>query len=113
MNKKDMKLIGACAVFAFIALIVLGLTNRNKASEIGVVEYQEEIILTFELDKNDIYEFEGSYGVMHLEVKDGSFHVFDVECPNHNCEQMGWHDKDSMTPIVCLPNEVVIYAKER
>lgn len=113
MNKKDMKLIAALLLLAVAGVIVYWLMSRNYRGDIGVVEYKDEIILEFDIDKDEVYEFSGSYGIMHLEVKDSRFRVIEVECPNHNCEQMGWHDADSLTPIVCMPNEVVIHTKTR
>ena len=113
MNKKDLKLIVCLFVVAVAGLIVYQLISSTHHGNIGVVEYHDEIILEFDLDIDRTYEFSGSYGVMHLEVKDSKFRVVDVECPNHNCEQMGWHDSDSLSPIVCMPNEVMIYTQSR
>ncbi|MGN1344703.1 MAG: NusG domain II-containing protein [Traorella sp.] len=109
MNKKDIKFIIGCFVIVALACGIYFFIDSNHQGEKGIVEYQNEVLFEFNLNKNDIYEFKGSYGVMHLEVKDGKFRVIEVECPNHTCEQMGWHDQDSISPIVCLPNEVVIY----
>ena len=113
MNKKDIKLIIGLLIIAIAGVIVYQLIGSMHHGDIGVVEYRDEVILKFDIDVDQTYEFSGSYGVMHLEVKDSKFRVVDVECPNHNCEQMGWHDKDSLSPIVCMPNEVMIYTKSR
>lgn len=110
MNKKDMKLIIGCLVVVGICLGIMAFFKGQSNTKEGVVKYNNEIILTFDVSKNDTYEFEGAYGKMHLEVKDEKFRVYDVECPNHNCEQMGWIGKDDLLPIVCLPNEIQIYA---
>lgn len=111
MNKKDVKLIGYCFILFLLFGIVLLIFSNSHEGSIGVVEYKDEKILEFNLNQDGTYEFEGSYGLVHLEVKDEKYRVFDVMCPNHNCEQMGWHDKDSLSPIVCMPNEIVIYLK--
>ena len=111
MNKKDIKLIICLLLLAIAGLFIYQLTNKNYHGDIGVVKYKDEVILEFDIDRDEIYEFKGSYGMMHLEVKDSRFRVIEVDCPNHNCEQMGWHDVDSLTPIVCMPNEIVIYTK--
>lgn len=112
MNKKDLKLIIGCLIVSVIFYIGYLIVGSNFNGNQGIVEYKEEIILEFDLNKDDIYEFEGTYGKMHLEVKNKQFRVVDVECPNHNCEQMGWHDIHSISPIVCMPNEVIIYTKQ-
>lgn len=113
MNKKDLKLIIGCLIVSIIFYIGYLIVGSQLNGELGIVEYKEEIILEFDLNKDDIYEFEGSYGKMNLEVKEKRFRVIDVECPNHNCEQMGWHDRESISPIVCMPNEVIIYTKQQ
>ena len=109
MNKSDLKLIIGCLIVALIAGGIYLFVGMNHQAEYGVVEYKGNVILEFDLDKNDIYEFRGDYGIMHLEVKDGQYRVTDVECPNHTCEQMGWNSIDSIMPIVCLPNDVIVH----
>lgn len=111
MNKKDIKLIGILIIIAGIALLILKMISGNTHAEKGIVECDGEVILTFDLEKDEIYSFDGSYGHMQLEVKDKKFRVINVECPNHNCEEMGWKDESSLSPITCLPNKVVVYAK--
>ncbi|MBR3694271.1 MAG: NusG domain II-containing protein [Erysipelotrichales bacterium] len=75
----------------------------------AIVEYQKEELLRFNIHEDAVYQVEGAVGIMNIEVQDGRFHVFDVDCPNHDCEKMGWIDSDSLIPmIVCLPNEIVI-----
>lgn len=113
MNKKDLKLIIGCFIISIIFYIGYLLVANQMNGDIGIVEYKDEIILEFDINKDDIYEFEGSYGKMQLEVVDKKFRVINVECPNHNCEQMGWHDTESISPIVCMPNEVIIYSKQK
>ncbi len=46
--------------------------------------------------------------ILAIEVKDGKWHVSKVDCPNHNCEKMGWVDVDSILPIQCIPNGIYI-----
>lgn len=48
------------------------------------------------------------WGDLTIEVKDGKWHVSKVDCPNHNCEKMGWVDADSILPIQCIPNGIYI-----
>lgn len=113
MNKKDKIFILGCLIFALVGYGIYYVINHNFKGDIGIVEYRNKKILEFDLNKNDIYEFKGTEGIVHLEVKDGEFRVFDVDCPNHDCEYMGWMNKDSLFPIVCLPNEIIIYPKSK
>lgn len=111
MNKKDMKFIGIALLVVCIGLGIYAFFSKEKNAQTGVVEYKEEVILTFDLNEDNTYLLTGTYGKMTLEVKDSRYRVIDVECPNHNCEQMGWKDADSLTPIVCIPNEIIVYTK--
>ena len=90
---------------------VLDIYNKEKCDKLIVLG--DLFNYGIDLNKNDIYEFKGTEGIVHLEVKDGEFRVFDVDCPNHDCEYMGWMNKDSLFPIVCLPNEIIIYPKSK
>lgn len=105
-----------------VILIILGLAagifaalkisdSMNKKQEFGKVIYNNQVLFYFDVNKNDTYEFEGAYGHMHLEVKDGSFRVYDVECPNQTCVGMGWIHKDDLFAsigIVCIPNQIIV-----
>lgn len=109
MNKKDLKFIGIIvAIAAIIGVVMLVVKLTSKPQELGVVQRGEEVILTFDIAKDGTYDFEGDYGKMTLEVKDHQFRVIEVECPNHLCEQMGWIDGESLIPIVCLPNGIMV-----
>ena len=109
MSKKDLKFVGIIvAVAALICVIMLVVKLTSKPKELGIVQHGEEVILTFDIAKDATYDFEGDYGKMTLEVKDHKFRVIDVECPNHLCEQMGWIDSESLIPIVCLPNGIMV-----
>ena len=113
MNKKDKIFILGCLIFALVGFGIYYVIDKNFKGDKGIVEYRNIKVLEFDLNKDDIYEIEGTYGIVNLEIKNGEFHVFDVECPNHDCEQMGWINKDSLFPIVCLPNEIVIYSSSK
>ena len=95
-------LIGAYFVTSFI-------TNQNKnPQQIVEVRYKDEKIMSFDIDIDDEYVIEVDNGLMHIEVKDGRYRVFDVDCPDKICEKVGWVDKDSLTLIICLPNNIVL-----
>ena len=63
----------------------------------------------FDVNVDNTYEFTGDYGKMHLEVKDGAYRVYDVECPNQICVNMGWLEEGdifSKIGISCIPNNI-------
>lgn len=110
MTKRDLKFI---AVLSIIAMILSGgyffytKTRADKISQVSVY-YHNEQIMTFDLDQDATYDLKGDYGMMHIEVKNQAYRVYDVECPNHDCEQVGWVEKGSPKTILCVPNDVFI-----
>lgn len=62
------------------------------------------IDLSSEEDQIIQVEYEGR--VNTIEIQNGRVHMLEADCPDHTCIQMGW--LDSVTPIVCLPNHLVI-----
>lgn len=104
-----MKFIGiVLAIAAFIGVVMLAVKLTSKPKEMGIVQHGDEVILTFDISKDATYDFKGDYGKMTLEVKDHQFRLINVECPNHLCEQMGWINSESLIPIVCLPNGIMV-----
>lgn len=56
--------------------------------------------------ENQIVEVEYEGRVNRIEIQDHQIHMLEADCPDHTCVNMGW--LDSATPIVCLPNHLVI-----
>ena len=111
MKKKDWVVMAVIVVIASLALGAMLLMNKDTYKNRGAVIHGSKVLFYFDIDKNDTYEFTGDYGKMHLEVKDGSFRVYDVECPNQICVNMGWLDYDSVFAqigITCLPNNIAV-----
>lgn len=52
----------------------------------------------------------GHYNV--IQVEQGRISVLDASCPDHVCVKTGWIS-DSVIPIVCLPNELVIQIESK
>lgn len=115
MNKKEVKFIGI--LFLVLLLLCGGIYGyrfykiQKEKSEITYikVQHRNDVVAEIDISVDGIYEFTGDYGVLYLEVRDERYHVFDVECPNHDCEGFGWVKKDSITTISCLPNSIFIY----
>lgn len=112
MKKKDL--------FFIIALtIVLGVgyyfynasmhSDPHKQTKTMVeIYYKKDKIESVDISIDKIYTFQGSYGKFSLEVKDRKYHAINVECPNHDCEKMGWMKEGSSKPITCVPNEIYV-----
>ena len=85
-----------------------GVPNEQVKGEWLVVVYRGEIVRWFDSGVDATYTVRGNVGDLTIEVKDGKWHVSKVDCPNHNCEKMGWVDADSILPIQCIPNGIYI-----
>lgn len=72
------------------------------------VIYGSSVVMLLDSSIDGYYELEGDYGIMHVEVKDGSWRVTEEECPNHICSSVGWVNHDEYFPIICIPNNVAV-----
>ena len=118
--KKSEKMI-IMVIFA-IAVISYGFFHVYRASDpsdiIQVIHHDEagnqEVILEFDANVDSTYTIDVELGQMTIEVKDGYYHVSQVDCPNHNCEKMGYVNSESvMNVIICMPNGISIQPKEQ
>jgi len=110
MKKKEWLMVLAVLVLAG-GMILWTLLNKGSGTTVQVY-HGEEVVLEFDPEKDAVYDIEGDYGGLQIEVKDGSWHVINEECPNHICASMGWQDKDSLIPITCIPNNIIIIVSE-
>ena len=113
MKKKDVIVILVMVVLAGVLFGGFKLAeslNKDK-EEFGMVVHGNKILFYFDVNKDATYDFDGDYGHMHLEVKDGAFRVYDVECPNQICVAMGWVEKDDLFAsigISCIPDQIMV-----
>ena len=106
MKKKDLIVIGIILVICAIGYFFLEMTKGEANS--AEIYHKNKVVKTVDLNVNQIYTFEGSYGSFSLEVLDGKYRATNVECPNHDCEKVGWVTIGSSKQIVCVPNEIYI-----
>ncbi len=125
MKKKEIKILIIIVVLAILCIAGLNVflksnttTDSNaapneKAEGIWVaVIHNQKVEKWFDSGIDADYTVTGDYGEMTIEVKDGKWHVKEVECPNHTCEGMGWDDGNSIMPITCIPNGIMIASQE-
>lgn len=107
---KEYIFIGALVIILLIAYFAVPYLTTNKLKEVQLVEvrYKDEEIMTFDIDIDKHYTIEVDNGLMHIEVKNSRYRVYDVDCPDKICEKVGWVEKNSSTLIVCLPNNIVL-----
>lgn len=109
MNKYDKLfaiIVLACSVALYGSFEWL---SRFAASneKIAIVSYRNKEVLRIDMKKNDVYQVQGTLGLVDIEVKDGKIRVEKETSPYHLCSIQGWVEQ-TITPIVCLPNHVVI-----
>ncbi|MGM9942390.1 MAG: NusG domain II-containing protein [Bulleidia sp.] len=120
MKKKEILIVAGILIICLCAIFGMKFLNRNteptgdnvptqKAEGQWVaIVHRNHVAKWFDSGIDGEYSLEGDYGEMIVEVKDGRWHVKQVECPNQNCFQMGWDDGNSFMPITCIPNNIFI-----
>ena len=96
-------------IFA-IAITSLGifLTVKNFSQKGVVVKVNaDEKHYEYSAKQDGIYKVGGPLGITTFEIKDGKVRIIDSPCPNKTCVNQGWH-----SPLVCLPNNVIITIEE-
>ena len=105
MNKCDIKLIIILLIFVLGIFVFI---NFNKEdSSVAEVYYEDELVLSIDLNIDDEYVVEGELGDVVLEVKDKMIRVSEENSPKHLCSKEGYIGDSSRT-LVCLPNKVII-----
>ncbi len=112
MKKKDLMVILSIAVVAILVFVGVRVFTEEKTNEVGIVYLNNQEVLKFDMNEDYIYEFDGAYGHMKLEVKDEKWRIFEEECPTHICSKMGFVGKDDLVPIVCIPNNITVTTVE-
>ncbi len=94
----------ALVITTGIILTIKGTKNSGSVVQVNAagVEYE------FSSEKNGVYTVDGECGPTTFEIKNGKVHIIDSACPNKNCINQGWK-----TPLVCLPNNVIITLTEQ
>ena len=106
MNKNDFKLIIILLIIVFLFSIGFKLFE-NKDSKRAIVYYEDNIILTIDLNINKEYQVDGYKGKVNIVVKDGKIKVDSENSPLHLCSNQGYISSSYET-IVCLPNKITI-----
>ena len=105
MNKSDIKLI------VILGIIVLGIfvfiTITKEDGSIAEVYYEDEKILTIDLNIDSEYIVDGELGDVVLEVKDKKIRVKSENSPRNICSKEGFIGDSSRT-LICLPNKIVV-----
>ena len=105
-------------VFSFVALFCLGiwLFISNVSSQSLVVGIYKDGSLVEKIDLNSVtgereITLSGDLGDNVILVSNGRIEMKSADCPDKICVEHG-ELKSSSSPIVCLPNKVVIKFEE-
>lgn len=105
MNKNDAKLITILFVITSIILIIINVTKEEGS--IAEVYYENDKILSIDLNVDGEYVVDGDLGDVVLEVKDGMIRVKEENSPLNICSKEGYIGDSSRT-LICLPNKIVV-----
>ena len=100
MNKRDLIFITIILVISIVLYFMF-----NKSNNYAYVYYDNSLVLTIDLSKDESYKVKGYNGDVYLEVKDNKIRVKEEVSNNHLCSKKGFTNTGS---IVCLPNKVII-----
>ena len=90
-------------IFAGIFLTIKNVSKKGSIVEVNANGTKYE----YSAKKDGLYTVCGELGLTTFEIKDGKVRITDSPCPNKNCISQGWH-----SPLVCLPNNVIITLKD-
>ncbi|MDE6579993.1 MAG: NusG domain II-containing protein [Ruminiclostridium sp.] len=110
MNKKtQLKIIYIITALIFLGGIAGSLILMQRPSS-GIVEIvrDEQVLYRFDLNTAEDRTFTVEYNNSHntVEIKNGEIRVSEADCKDNTCVKTGV--LKSGTPIVCLPNHLVI-----
>lgn len=95
-----------------VFFIIFNRINSKDKIMVSVKDANDNVLLSFDINEDNYYTLQGSYGTFNIEVKDGKCRAIDVECPNQICVHTGWISTDNPVPIICLPNELIVSIDE-
>ncbi|WP_075878100.1 NusG domain II-containing protein [Merdibacter massiliensis] len=96
-------IMAACVLF----YVPLWFAYDGVQAEEVVVKVKDEEVLRVSLWENATYSVTGKLGEVMVEINDGKVRVEKENSPYHYCSIQGYVS-DPSTPIICLPNEVVV-----
>lgn len=105
MNKSDIKLLIILSIVIISIFFVINITK--KGGTIAEVYYEDELVLTIDLNIDKEYIVDGELGDVVLEVKNKQIRVKEENSPKHICSKEGFIGDSSRT-LICLPNKIIV-----
>ena len=105
MKNKTWIILLAAALALCLGLSAFLLFPGEKARR-AVIRSDGKVIATVDLHVDQEMTVKSEKGTNVVTVRDGKVAVTSADCPDHYCMHRGFCDGG--TPIVCLPNKLVI-----
>lgn len=117
MKKKEIIFVVAVLIISLTAGSIFYFMNKDAKYARVIYHNNEtgkaEVLLRFNINEDNYYEFDVPYGKFHIEVKDGQYRAIDVDCPNQTCVSVGWVPSlGYYSPIICIPNSITVEIEE-
>lgn len=112
--KHKKTLILACIIVFLIGIVCSILMIIKPHGQTVQIIQNGEILYTINLEESDDQtievEYKGNRNI--IQIQNHGICIIDAKCPDKTCVKMG-ELKSSATPIVCLPNKLVIKFVEK
>lgn len=105
MNKSDIKLVFIILSLIMILFAILSFTKKSGTR--AEVYYEDDVIMTIDLNTDGEYKVDGYLGDVLLEVNDKKIRVKEEISPKNLCSKQGYTDS-SNKPLICLPNKIIV-----
>jgi hypothetical protein len=105
LKKGDIVLIGLLFCFTLMSFFFFRYLPQKGSRAIISVDNRERYHLSL-TDERDI-SIEGSMGMTHIRILDGSIWIVRAPCPHKDCMRMGRINRAGEI-IVCIPNKIFI-----
>lgn len=105
MNKNDIKL--TVILLLIVVCIFIFINVTKKEGSMAEVYYEDELLLTIDLNIDGEYTVDGDLGDVVLEVMDKKIRVKEENSPKNICSKEGFISDSSRT-LICLPNKIIV-----
>ena len=105
VNKNDIKLVVILGIIIVGIFIFINVTKEDGS--MAEVYYEDEKVLTIDLNIDSEYTVDGELGNVVLEVKDKKIRVKEENSPLNICSKEGFIGDSSRT-LMCLPNKIIV-----
>lgn len=113
MNRSDKVFIAAVLLLSITLFLSTSRLAKaiNSNTAVAVVTHRDKEVLRINMSENGLYKLQGDEGPMVIEVDQGAIRVKEEVSPLNYCSLQGWVSKTN-TPIVCLPNRVIVEVED-